>query len=194
MRAQAHTLEGVAAAIVVVAAVAFTLQGTAVTPLTASTASQHIETQHERAAASVLETARADDTLSETLRYWNASGGEFANTSREGYYVGDPPETAFGDALAETFGDRAVAYNVNVYYVTDDGDGDRRQRRLVYTGEPSADSVAATRTVTVYDDQRLVGADGEPTGVTVENGWYLGPDSPGAVYGVYAVEVVAWRT
>ncbi|MDH5021019.1 DUF7288 family protein [Halobacterium rubrum] len=192
MRAQAHTLEGVAAAIVVVAAVAFTLQGTAVTPLTASTASQHIETQHERAAASVLETSRGDGTLSGTLRHWNASGGEFANASEEGYYVGAPPNTRFGDALRETFGDRAVAYNVNVYYVTDDGE--RRQRRVVYTGEPSADSVAATRTVTVYDHQQVVAADGDPVGTTVENGTYLGPDSPGTVYGVYVVEVVAWRT
>jgi len=192
MRAQAHTLEGVAAAIVVVAAVAFTLQGTAVTPLTASTASQHIETQHERAAASVLETARSDGTLSETLRHWNASGGEFANASEEGYYVGGPPSTTFGDALRETFGDRAVAYNVNVYYVTDDGE--HRQRRVVYTGEPSADAVAATRTVTVYDDQQVVDAHGDPVGQRLENAAYLGPDAPGTVYGVYTVEVVAWRT
>lgn len=192
MRAQAHTLEGVAAAIVVVAAVAFTLQGTAVTPLTASTASQHIETQHERAAASVLETSRGDGTLSETLRYWNVSGGEFANAGADGYYVGAPPNTTFGDTLRATFGDRAVAYNVNVYYVTEDGS--RRQRRVVYTGEPSADSVAATRTVTVYDDEQVVDVSGDPVGTTVENAAYLGPDSPGAVYGVYAVEVVAWRT
>ncbi|SEV96245.1 DUF7288 family protein [Halobacterium jilantaiense] len=193
MRAQAHTLEGVAAALIVVAAVAFTLQGTAVTPLTASTASQHIETQHERAAASVLETSRGDGSLSETLRYWNASGGEFANTSEDGYYVGDPPNTTFGRALAATFGgDRAIAYNVNVYYVTDDGD--RRQRRVVYTGAPSADSVGSTRTVTVYDDQQVVNERGTAVGPSVENASYLGPDTPGAVYGVYTVEVVAWRT
>ena len=192
MRAQAHTLEGVAAAIIVVAAVAFTLQGTAVTPLTASTASQHIETQHERAAASVLETARDDGTLSETLRYWNASGGEFANASEDGYYVGDPPNTTFGDALRATFGDRAVAYNVNVYYVT--SDGERRQRRVVYTGAPSADSVAASRTVTVYDDQSVVAENGTAVGPRIENASYLGPDTPGTVYGVYTVEVVTWRT
>jgi len=192
VRAQAHTLEGVAAAIIVVAAVAFTLQGTAVTPLTASTASQHIETQHERAAASLLETSRSDGTLSATLRYWNASGGEFANASEDGYYVGDPPNTTFGDALRVTLGDRAVAYNVNVYYVTNDGE--RRQRRVVYTGAPSADAVAAERTVTVYDDQRVVDVDGDPVGPSVENATYLGPDSPGPVYGVYTVEVVAWRT
>lgn len=188
MRAQAHTLEGVAAALVVVMAVAFTLQATAVTPLTASTASQHIETQHERAAAGLLSTARADGSLSHTLRYWNASGGTFWNASEEGYYVGSPPDTPFGDALAETFGERAVAYNVNVYYVGPDGE--RRLRRVVYTGEPSADAVAASRLVTLYDDQRVTNATGGPT---LENASYLGPDAPGPLYAVVEVEVVVWR-
>jgi len=77
-------LEGVAAALIVVVAVAFTLQATAVTPLTASTASQHIETQHEQAAAGLLETASADGSLSATLRHWNATRAGFWNASRQG--------------------------------------------------------------------------------------------------------------
>lgn len=189
MRAQAHTLEGVAAALVVVIAVAFTLQATAVTPLTASTASQHIETQQERAAAGLLSTARTDGSLSRTLRYWNASGdGTFWNASDEGFYVGSPPDTAFGDALEDTFGDRGIAYNVNVYYV--DEEGDRSLRRVVFTGEPSADAVAATRIVTLYDDQEVTSPGGSPH---VENASYFGPNAPGAVYAVVEVEVVVWR-
>jgi hypothetical protein len=188
VRAQAHTLEGVAAALVVVVAVAFTLQATAVTPLTASTASQHLETQHERVAATLLQTARADGSLSRTLRHWNASDAAFRNASDEGYYVGRAPATAFGAALNETFGDRAVAYNVNVYYVTPAGD--RRVRRLVYTGTPSSNAVAASRTVTLYDEQRVVG---NATGPTLANASYFAPDAPGSQYAVVDVEVVVWR-
>lgn len=188
MRGQAHTLEGVAAALVVVLAVAFTLQATAVTPLTASTASQHIETQHEQAAAGLLETASDDGSLSETLRYWNDSRAAFRNAGRRGFYVGSTPNTSFGRDLGETFGERAVAYNLNAYYV--DGNGDRRLRRVVYNGKPSADAVAATRLVTLYDDQRVTGADGGPT---LENASYFGPDDPGRAYGIVEVEVVVWR-
>lgn len=188
MRGQAHTLEGVAAALVVVLAVAFTLQATAITPLTASTASQHIETQHEQTAAGLLETASADGSLSATLRYWNESAAAFRNASERGYYVGATPNTTFGRDLGETFGDRAVAYNLNAYYV--DGEGNRRLRRVVYNGQPSADAVAATRLVTLYDDQRVTGTAGGPT---LENASYFGPDDPGPAYGVVEVEVVVWR-
>ncbi|WP_353633485.1 hypothetical protein ABSL23_09080 [Halobacterium sp. NMX12-1] len=200
MRGQAHTLEGVAAALLVVATVAFTIQATAVTPLTASTASQHIETQHERAASGLLETERANGNLSRTLRYWNGTGASFANASANGYYVGEPPNASFLLAVEETFGDRAVAYNVNAYYV--DANGDRRTRRVVHHGDPSADAVAATRLVTLYDNQSITERNGtrfEPTAKTLADvddatgERYFAPNAPGHAYAVVEVEVVLWR-
>lgn len=200
MRAQAHTLEGVAAALLVVATVAFTIQATAVTPLTASTASQHIETQHERVASGLLETERANGNLSRTLRYWNGSAASFTNASNDGYYVGDPPGASFLLAVEETFGDRAVAYNVNAYYVGPDGE--RRVRRLAFHGQPSADAVAATRLVTLYDNQSVTARDGtrfEPTAKTLadvdaaDGERYFAPNAPGHAYAVVQVEVVVWR-
>ncbi|MUV61225.1 hypothetical protein [Halobacterium sp. CBA1126] len=201
MRAQAHTLEGVAAALLVVATVAFTIQATAVTPLTASTASQHIETQHERVASGLLATERANGNLSRTLRYWNGTGASFTDAGDDGYYVGEPPGASFLLAVEETFGDRAVAYNVNVHYVGEAGE--RRVRRLAYHGQPSADAVAATRLVTLYDDQPVTERDGAalvPTDETVadvdnaEGERYLAPNAPGHAYAVVEVEVVVWRT
>jgi hypothetical protein len=200
MRAQAHTLEGVAAALLIVATVAFTIQATAVTPLTASTASQHIETQHERAASGLLETERANGNLSRTLRYWNGSAAAFTNASNEGYYVGETPGASFLLAVEETFGDRAVAYNVNAYYVG--ADGDRHVRRLAFHGQPSADAVAATRLVTLYDNQSVTERNGtrfEPTAKTLADvnaaagERYFTPNAPGHAYAVVEVEVVVWR-
>ncbi|WP_232688388.1 DUF7288 family protein [Halobacterium zhouii] len=192
MRAQAHTLEGVAASLVVVLAVVFALQSTAVTPLTASTASQHIETQHERALNGLLETAREDGELTETLLYWNNSSATFQHADDEGYYVGDPPNTTFGNTLEEAFDDSAVAYNVNIYYVGPNGN--RQTRRVVYHGAPSSDAVAATRVVTLFDDQTFTNQNGRT--IAVENASYLEPQAPtvpGPVYSVVEVEVVVWR-
>ncbi|MFB6269509.1 MAG: hypothetical protein ABEH83_06170 [Halobacterium sp.] len=209
MRGQAHTLEGVAGALVVVVAVAFTLQATAVTPLTASTASQHIETQHERAASGLLEVERANGNLSMALRYWNNSSGSFQNADPDGYYVGQPaspavarntsrpPNVSFFRALEETFGgDQAVVYNVNAYYV--DAFGERRLRRVVYNGQPSADAVAATRLITVYDDQNVTTLSGgelvvSSTGPRLENATYFPADVDGHAYSVVEIEVVVWR-
>lgn len=196
MRGQAHTLEGVAAALVVVMAVAFTLQATAVTPLTASTANQHIETQHERAASGLLTVERENGNISRTLRYWNNSSASFRNASTNGYYVGASPNASFLGALEETFGDRSVAYNVNAYYV--DERGERRLRRLVYHGQPSSDAVAATRLVTLYDDQNVTVRDGDEfvpaeNGPRLANATYFPADAPGHTYAVVKVEVVVWR-
>jgi hypothetical protein len=209
MRGQAHTLEGVAAALLVVAAVAFAIQATAVTPLTASTASQHIEIQHERAAAGLLETERANGNLSRTLRYWNGTASSFRNATADGYYVGtpgpgagSPPNASFLRAVQDAFGDRAVVYNVNVHYV--DENGRRGFRRVVYNGEPSADAVAATRLVTLYDDQHATVRSGgafapDPDAPTLadvqdgENTAFFAPNREGHAYAVVEVEVVLWR-
>lgn len=196
MRGQAHTLEGVAAALVVVVAVTFTLQATAVTPLTASTASQHLETQHEREASGLLEVERENGNLSATLRYWNNSSGSFRNASEDGYYVGTPPNASFLEAVDETFGGSSVAYNVNAYYL--DEDGDRQLRRVVYHGQPSSDAAAASRLVTLYDDQRVTVRDGDELvpdsdGPRLADSTHFPPDAPGHTNAVVEVEVVVWR-
>lgn len=195
-RGQAHTLEGVAAAMVVLGSILFALQITAVTPLTASTASQHIENQESAQAAGLLATAAANGSLGPTLRYWNATSGQFRDATRDGQYVNGGPPTPFGAKLNRTFRDRGIAFNVNVYYLTDQG---RERRRLVYLGQPSDHAAVATRTVTMYDDQELYGDDYAPTGTTLAqadaNASFYAPDvAPDAgLYNVAVVEVVVWR-
>lgn len=195
-RAQAHTLEGVAAAMVVLASVLFALQVTAVTPLTASTASQHIENQEAAQAAGVLAAAAADGSLSRTLRYWNATSAEFHRVEYDGRYVSGGPPTPFGHDLNRTFRDEGIAFNVNVYYLTAKG---RERRRLVYLGQPSDHAAVATRTVTLLDDDPLYGTDYEPTNVTLADAAasssFYAPDysSGSGLYNVVVVEVVAWR-
>lgn len=192
-RGQAFTLEALVAAIVLVASLVFALGIAGVTPLSASTASEQVENQLQGTADGVLDGAEANGTLRPTLLYWNGTGGRFHGAS-EDHYVSRGPPTAFGETLRRTFGDRNVAYNVDVHYVNETGE--RRTQRLVVHGTPSDDAVRATTLVTLYDDDRLLGADGEPTNVTLANSseFYApdaAPDSP--VYNVVVVEVVVWR-
>ncbi len=193
MRAQAHTLEGVAAALVVVMSVVFALQMTAVTPLTASTASQHIENQERAAAQGVLSVAARNGSLDAQLRSWNESARSFHDTSTQGYYASGGPPTAFGALLNDTFLSRGVAFNVNVHYLRPGGA--RATRELVHLGEPSDNAVSASRVVTLYDDDRLVAANGTRTSRTLANASYFADDRDAAshVYAVVEVEVVVWR-
>jgi len=191
-RGQGHTLEGIAAAILVISSVAFALQVTAVTPLTASTASQHVETQYKSATVGMLAATATKGVIKPTLLYWNDSDSSFHRSTIEGYYIGESPPTAFGDDLNATYSGAGVAYNVDVTYLT--ADGDLQDRRVVHFGEPSDTAVTATRTITLYDTDRIVYANHTVSNDTVEDVPYFAPDAyDGNVYNVVVVEVTIWR-
>ncbi|APE95726.1 DUF7288 family protein [Halodesulfurarchaeum formicicum] len=193
-RGQAHALEGIAAALLVLASLTFALQVTAVTPLTASTASQHLQTQGSGVANGVLVTADEADELKETVLYWNesASPPRFYDAGTGETYAGPPP-TAFGDRLVATLGETGMVYNVNLRYLS--STGDQRVRTLVDQGNPSDQAVTASRTVVLYDDDQLRAADGSRTDRTVSetSGYFAHDTAPGPLYNVIRVEVVVWR-
>lgn len=190
-RGQAYTLEAVAAGMLLLASVLFALQVTAVTPLTGSTSSQHIENQQASLAEGLLAVQGENGTIVPTVLYWNESAGSFHGAPDEAYRNAGPP-TAFGTALNRTLGDRNIAFDVSLYYVRPNGE--REQRQLVNLGEPSDHASTASRVVTLYDDDRVRAADGTDLG-TLENTSYFAPDvAPNSrVYNVVEVEVVVWR-
>lgn len=193
MRAQAHTLEGIVAAMIILSSVVIALQVTAVTPLTASTANQHIENQEGASAAGVLASARDAGLIRPTLLYWNATAAGFHGAGETGYYTDGGPPTAFGELLNDTFGNAGYAFNVEANYVTPAGN--HRERRLVYMGRPSDSAAAAAYTVTLYDGDRLLDDSGSQTTQRLDSTPYFADDlgAESTVYAVIDVEVVVWR-
>jgi hypothetical protein len=214
-RGQAHTLEAIAAAILLLGGVVFALQSSVVTPLTASTASQHIENQQGEVAEGLLVAAADNGTLKDVVLYYGNStscrGGQFHNTScptgvGRPYANGGPP-LSLGDSLNRTFLDRGIAYNVRLHYTNENGGTDTI--RMVYVGRPSDNAVTASRTVTLYDDDRLLHPNGSRSSTTVgeadvtsctsagvsECREFFAPDAaPGdPLYNVVEIEVVIWR-
>jgi hypothetical protein len=191
-RAQAHTLEAVAAALILISSLVFALQVTAVTPLTGSTSSQHIENQQAAVAEGVLAAAAENGTLVPTLLYWNESAANWHGASDDGYVRGGPP-TAFGDTLNRTFLDRGVVFDLTLYFIDDDGD--RQRLRVVDLGDPSDHAATARRTVTLADGDPLRDPDGSASGATLANGSYPVPDADAdqSLYSVVEVELVVWR-
>jgi len=196
VRAQAHTLEAITASIVILASVVFALQVTAVTPLSASTASQHIENQQQASAAGVLDAARENGALDVAVAYWDDTNGTLHGTTG-GEYTTDAEvnQTTFGAMLLDAFEARGVAFNVYVGYSTDTGSLVRE--RFIYRGEPSDNAATASTTVALYDDHPLYDAAGNPTATTVNESasyaTYVPPDSSTGLYNVVRVEVVVWR-
>lgn len=190
-RGQAITLEAFTAALILIGGIGFALQATAITPLTASTSSQHIENQQTHVAAGLLDSAVENDSLRTALLNWNDSTGAFADVGDRGYYAeGGPPGTTFGAMLNRTFRDQGIAFNVNVIYFTQN---DRyRSVKVVHFGAPSDNAVSVRRTITLYDDDALTG----PTSGTLGNtSSYFAEDlAPNShIYTIVHVEVVVWR-
>ncbi len=193
-KGQAYTLEAFIAALLLVSSLAFALQVTAVTPLSASTANQHIENQQRASAAGTLVAAAEQDVLKDAVLYWNTSEEEFHDATRLDYYTNQYPPNEFGAILNRSFAGRGLAVNLVIH--TED---DSQPQRVVFHGEPSDNAGSATRTVVLYDDDRVRYAN-ESHGPTLadvaasDGEFYTSDAHPSSqVYNVIEIEVVIWR-
>jgi hypothetical protein len=192
-RGQALSLEGISAAIILLAAVGFALQVTAVTPLSPSTSSQHVESQIQSTADGALDSAAQDGTLTDSVLFWDDDQETFHDASEDvAYYRGRPPgRLPISETLNRTFDDPNVAYNLVVNYHTDGG---MTSQQLVEQGSPSDHAVSASRTIVVHESDRLVEADGaDGTRLGGANLYAPNIDDSENLYNVFHVEVVAWR-
>jgi hypothetical protein len=201
-RGQAHTLEAFSAALVLLASVVFALQVTAVTPLTASTASQHIENQMQGTAHGTLDQSIEDGSLKRTLLYWNNSTSDFHGSAAGNFYTNAGPPTEFGTRLNETFLDRGIAFDLTIIYEAPTGN---KEKTLIKLGRPSDNAVTADRTLTLFDDDHLYDADNTRNeSVTLAStdespfhsgsdpdNWDQSPNSP--VYNVVKVRLTVWQ-
>lgn len=190
-RGQAHTVEAFIAALLLLSALLFAMQATAVTPLSASTSNQHIENQQRALADGLLSTAADDGSLQETVLYWNSSREAFQDSGEAGYYQRAGSQTAFLAALDETLAERRIAYNVRVRYF----DANRTSVStdpLVSLGQPSDNAVTASRTITLTNESRLTGdCAGE---CRLEDKSFYAPSvDDGQLYNRVEVRITTWR-
>jgi len=197
-RAQAHTLEAFAAAILLVAGLTFALQATAVTPLSASTSNQHIENQQRAVAGDLLATSADNGDLESALLYWDpeadSGDGAFVGTGEDESYTEGGPPNDFGETLNRTFLDRSIAFNVDIRH----GDRNENRTEVVDMGRPSDNAVTARRSVALADDANLTAPGYEDTTLRQLEGdpgaFYVEDDVvAGDVYDYVEVRIVVWR-
>ena len=193
MRGQAHTLEATVAGLLMLSSLIFALQMTAVTPLSASTSSQHIENQQQATGQGVLAAAAREGALKPAVLYWNNSSEQYHDAGVQRFYTSGPPDNRFGAMLERAFNENGIAYNVYLRFQNDDGEP--IPRKYIYSGVPTDNAVTATHTVTLRDDDPLYDDDENPTDTTVSgaNVTYPMPDTGANLYNTVRVEVVAWR-
>jgi hypothetical protein len=193
-RGQAYTLEAVIAAVLILSSLAFALQVTAVTPLSASTSNQHIENQQRASANGVLTAAQESGALKEAILYWNDSAdGEFYGTSGFEYYTNDYPSNRFGNITRRAFAGQGIAVNVELTSY-DPEEGRYVTRPMIYRGEPSSNAVTASQMVTLYPEDDLT-APGQNKNVSSADTFdeIVPQRTDSNVYNVVRVEVTVWR-
>lgn len=194
-RAQIHTLESIVAALLLLTSVVFALQMTAVTPLSASTSSQHVENQLQASAEGVLASAMADGEIKRAILA--VDGQKFHDTGSRFYFTGGTPPNEFGNRLEDAFGSRGIAYNVWLTYVkagVNDTYNPAAPKEYVYRGSPSDNAVRAARTIVLTDDDVLYNESMQPTNTTLDISNFYAPDvGDGPTYNVIKVEVIVWR-
>ena len=198
-RAQIHTLEAFIAALLIVGALLFASQATAVTPLSASTSNQHIENQQQTMAEDVLAITARDGSLQEALTYWNASGEDgahFTHTdpNRSTYSAVVGTDHPLNESLDAAFGDGVYAYNVELRYLDENGSFETRD--MIVMGTPSDNAVTATRTVTLFENDTVEDPDEELWAVEESSElefWAPNADPTSSVYNVVEVRMTIWR-
>ncbi|MFB6235075.1 MAG: hypothetical protein ABEH81_11425 [Halopenitus sp.] len=192
MRAQAHTLEGFVASLVVLSTVAFALQATAVTPLSASTSNQQIENQQTAVSESLLETLAEQGELKPAVLYWNTSRNAFRDSGPRGTFANGGPPNPFGAALNETFGEGNIAFNVEVVYRTPGKS--RKTELMVDMGSPSDNAAAASRTVVLFDNDTIAGTNRTVANASAAGEFYADDVDPdGELFNVMEVRIIVWR-
>jgi hypothetical protein len=154
-RAVQWTLEAFLAGLVLLTAVVLVAD---ITTTTGEDSTERIsETQLSQRAADVLTFAEQNNSLKDTILYWNSSRKEYINTSAnitgDNQYIslyGD--STPLSNLVSDTLGEGPFAYNILLSY--NSGPVLSEERYLVYQGSPSDSGVRASVTIPLdFDDK-----------------------------------------
>lgn len=192
--------EAISAAVLLLTAVIFAQSITAVTPLTASTASQQVENQQGELAKSFLAVINETGLLRDTLTYWDESESEFHNSSPGLIigYRGEAPPNQFGNEIEDYFISEGIGVKMDITYYEENTSGELEQETIPYIdiGVPSDHAHRASTTIEIYDDDPIIAEDGTETSQTVSDvsNFYLEDVSPDSnLYNTVTVEITVWQ-
>ncbi|MDS0293145.1 DUF7288 family protein [Halogeometricum luteum] len=177
-RGQAFTLEGVAAAIVLLSGVLLAYQAIVLTPTTAGTVDRDVKSHLRTEAQDVLDIGHEEGELRAVALLWDASANgsvgafpesnsstsdSWSYTNASGYVEFGPsgeingygPPGRMHELLNDSFTEQGYVYNVYFDYRDAADPTTTRTVAVVDRGTPTDNAVTASVTVTLYDHMRL---------------------------------------
>ncbi len=154
-KGQMHTLEGVAAATIMLLVIVYAIDATSMTPLTSSTANVHVETELQVLGQDILgaldyaEPGYNSKLKNDVLR-WNGSeytwnGIKYTDTGNVNNLTNN-----LTIILNSTLIPQGIAHSVELTYLNNNGNSLFTQR-MIYNGNPSDNAVIVSRKIVLHN-------------------------------------------
>lgn len=185
-RGQIHTLEGFAAAFVIIFAVVFGLQ--AVVSTSPGDLSQEVTRYDETITNDVLLQSKANGELKDAVLNWTREEGFEGSVEGDIFYAGEraPVPGEFGRSLG-ILGNRSTAYSIDLVC-------DGEKHAFVRNGEGGENPVTSTVTVTLNDDDVMTSNSNVTLDKAVSYPCENVDGTESNLYNVVEVRLTAWRT
>lgn len=154
-RAQMHTLEGVASSTIMLLVIVYAIDATSLTPLTASTANVHVESELLMLGQDILGALDYaepgyDSKLKNDMSVWNASEYTWSGSAyKEKSGTGILNNNLTGILNATLIG-QGIAHNVEITFLVDNGTS-FDSKKMIYNGDPSNNAVIISRKIALHD-------------------------------------------
>ena len=191
-KAQMHTLEGVAAATIMLLVIVYAIDATSMTPLTSSTANVHVETELQVIGQDILGALDYaepgyNSKLKNDVLTWNGSEYTWNGNS---YSEKFNASNILDNNLTKIFNNNAtligqgIAHNVELTFLANNGTTYITQR-MIYNGDPSENAVVISRKIALHD--------GDINKLKYPNNPINDIDPSTNLYNIVDVKLILWR-
>jgi hypothetical protein len=188
-RAQMHTLEGVAAATIMLLVIVYAIDATSMTPLTSSTANVHVETELQVIGQDILGTTDYaepgyNSKLKNDILTWN--GTEYIWSGTKYIEKGGTANLTnnLTNILNATLIGQGIAHNVELTFLFENGTSYSTEK-MIYDGNPSENAVIVSRKIVLYD--------GDINKSKYSNNPINDIDPSTSLYNIVDVKLILWR-
>lgn len=190
-KAQMHTLEGVAAATIMLLVIVYAIDATSMTPLTSSTANVHVETELQVLGQDILGALDYaepgyNSMIKNDVLTWNGSEYTWNGTKyMEKVNATNPIHpNNLTNFTSVTLVPEGIAHNVALTFLSDNGTSYSTER-IIYNGDPSENAVIVSRKIVLHD--------GDINKTIYPNNPINDIDTSTNLYNIVDVKLILWR-
>lgn len=189
-KAQMHTLEGVAAATIMLLVIVFAIDATSMTPLTSSTANVHVETELQLLGQDILngldyaEPGYNSNLKNDILR-WNGSEYIWNGSSyNDQLNLTNKLTNNLTDITSTVLVPQGIAHNVEITFLDNITRLPLREL-MIYNGDPSNNAIIVSRKISIHD--------GDINKITYAGNPIDDIDPSTKLYNIVDVKLILWR-